>query len=62
MLSHHLVAVSLVCLASASDYPTMMLEDGVMVEAAPVCEDSWLHHNSSCYWFSSTRLVCSNVP
>ena len=34
---------------------SMMLEEGRMVPMAPTCEDSWLYHNGSCYWFSSTR-------
>ena len=54
MLSTLVLSSTIMTLAMA--YPEMMMQDGVMVEAAPVCEDSWLHFNSSCYWFSSTRL------
>ena len=34
---------------------SLMLEEGRMVPAAPMCQDNWLYHNASCYWFSSTR-------
>ena len=34
----------------------LMVEEGRLVPANPSCEESWHFHNSSCYWFSSTRL------
>ena len=34
----------------------LMLEEGKLVPANPSCEEGWHFHNSSCYWFSSTRL------
>ena len=33
-----------------------MLEEGRLVPANPSCEEGWHYHNTSCYWFSSTRL------
>ena len=34
----------------------LMLEEGRLVPANPSCEEGWHYHNTSCYWFSSTRL------
>merc|ERR1712209_340887 len=34
----------------------LMLEDGVLVPANPSCEETWYYHNTSCYWFSTTRM------
>ena len=33
----------------------LMLEEGRLVPAAPMCQDAWFYSNGSCYWFSSTR-------
>ena len=33
-----------------------MLEEGRLVPANPSCEEGLHYHNTSCYWFSSTRM------
>ena len=40
----------------SSSSKELMLEEGKMVPANPSCEEGWHYHNTSCYWFSSTRL------
>ena len=48
--------LSTTCVSLAKVYPNLIQEEEHLVETAALYDGGWLHFNSSCYWFSTTRL------